>query len=214
MDNEKVGSTSGDPAGTSGPVNNPANKPNEGGASDGGRAAADDALFEKEAFQKLLREKKNAQARLKELEDEREAEKQKTLTEGQKYKELHELSVQKNQQLQAKLDAFEKKSREATQSKALKEELRKLGANEKYLDFLTDSADKSLIKYDEDLGVVYGADAVAKSLAQKLEGSGMFKVSKPTVGQEGPDLSLINTSKSLKEMSIAELQNAYRNIKK
>ena len=123
---------------------------------------------ENTAFQKLLKEKRNAMTRIQELESVLKQKEENALLEKEEYKTLAERREkelieerEKSQQLVDRITSAKKKT-------ALKRELTKLGLEDKYFSESIYGGYLNSIQIDGETEVVTGADEAAKSIFEKF----------------------------------------------
>lgn len=136
-------------------------------------------------FEKVLKEKKNAMTRVRELESKLEEANNLRLKEKEDYKTLYEQERVKREALEGDFQKEQAEKINGFKLSSLKRELSKMGADDNSIDLLLKIADKEAMKYDTDHKVVLGAESVAQQLkeqAPKLFGG-------PNVGvdQRAPD---------------------------
>ena len=140
---------------------------------------------EKEAFQRLLDEKKKESEKRKMVEMELASIKEQTLKEQNRFKELYEQKAKEVEELGGKITNFEKSVIDAKKKSSLLAEMQKAGLKEEGRDLLLDKAalDRIIIHNDAG-GTVTGAAELAREYSQKYPS--MFGASTPSVSHAAP----------------------------
>lgn len=146
----KPGSTSGEPADTSGSV-------------------------PKETYEKTLKELNNYRSKSKDLETRLSSLETEKLEKDKNFQALAEqYKLEKANAVKA-LEERDRRDRDQKVTGAIKQELLKLNVDPSYLEDLVKLADVKSAAYDSETGAVVGADSVAKSVYGKFKGTGLFK---------------------------------------
>ncbi len=147
--------------------------------------------YSSDFVEKLKKEKENwklqasnSNSELEKFKADQKTREEKAARESDDFKKLFEMKSKELEDLQGRLN--ESKTRELDSKKAsvLKSELEKLGLDSKYADKATRLADLKQIKIDNETGVIYGADMVAKTLSE--EWPALFGTATETVKQNAP----------------------------
>jgi hypothetical protein len=176
-----------------------------GAADDKGNANSTSGEGANSAFEKVLKEKKNAMERIKQLETEKKARDEQDLLAKENYKELlksrdDELAKERSLRLE-----FEKKEKTRRVQSALVNELDKLGLDPAHRDKALRLANMERLQVDEETGVVVGAVELAKSFYQENSSLGFFKKTQPGANHNAPS---INMPSSPEEAFATELKSA------
>jgi hypothetical protein len=136
------------------------------GATSGAPDEKKSETYDKTFVEKLLTEKKNYQSKVSELENQLKAKAETELKEKEQWKTLFETKSKEVEDLTTRLSQIEQHKVQIAKESELKKELQKLGIKSNYLEKAVKIADLNSIKADGETGTIYGADVVAKSIAQ------------------------------------------------
>ncbi len=177
---------------------------------------------QKTAYEKLLREKKNASLALQQARDKlteyeafkAQVEEEKMLKEKQ-YEQLLENYKKKLQDTEGELGNMKKTIESAKKNTAILNELKKLGFvdNDSNREVALKLVNSSVATLDPQTNVVLGADEAAKEFYQKFNSLGLFGKSTSGVNHQAPKLNL-NSNNDLNSMSREEKINLLRTIKR
>lgn len=123
-------------------------------------------VYKAEFVDKLKGEKDNLKKRIEQLEAEQKAAEERALKEKEDYKTLYEKTKAENERLTGSLESAEQQKLNAKKESELKRELAKLGVKPSYAEKAVKLANLDFVKVDNDSGVIYGAEVVAKSLSE------------------------------------------------
>jgi hypothetical protein len=161
------------------------------------------------AFEKVLKEKKNAMERIKQLEAEKKARDEQEMVKKEEYKELlkardEELAKERTLRLE-----FEKKEKTRRVETALVNELDKLGLDPAHRAKALKLANMERLQVDEDTGVVVGAVELAKSFYQENSTLGFFTKKQPGANHNAPSINMPSTPEEAfaSEMRAAKTQS-------
>lgn len=167
-------------------------------------------IVSREAYEKAIKEKKNAmlgieeaklkiaayEAKLKEAEEN-------NLKIKEDWKTLAETREAELITLRQKLDSVNTETVTNYKLTAVKKEFEKMGADSKTLDFLIKNVNVAALKYDEDHKVVLGAEEEAKRIKEYIPQ--VFGKSQAGASHGAPELEAKNlTLESFKAMSLAD----------
>lgn len=167
-------------------------------------------IVSREAYEKAIKEKKNAmlgieeaklkiaayEAKLKEAEEN-------NLKIKEDWKTLAETREAELITLRQKLDSVNTETVTNYKLTAVKKEFEKMGADSKTLDFLIKNVNVAALKYDEDHKVVLGAEEEAKRIKEYIPQ--VFGKSQAGASHGAPELEAKNlTLESFKSMSLAD----------
>lgn len=138
-------------------------------------------------LEKVLHEKKNAMARIKELEAQVKLESDEKLKIKEDWKALAEQREKDAKEWKDKYTSLEAKLDTSAKKSELQKELAKMGADAKSIDSLLKLADLSLLKVDQEHGVVLGAAEVAKKIKEEIPLA--FGKQNNSVNNDAPELN-------------------------
>ena len=177
MDNQNVDNASSPPAG--------------GNESASGDSSGNES-YSTEFVTKLKKEKDNFRSetqslrdKIAEMEANQKAREEQELKEKEDWKTLFEKANEEKKNLEGKLTTVADRELSAKKESELKKELAKLGVKQNYVEKAAKLAQLDSVKIDNETGVIYGADVVAKTLSEEwpdLFGSGASE----TVRQSAP----------------------------
>jgi hypothetical protein len=124
--------------------------------------------YSKDFVSKLMTEKKNWAEKAKTLEMELKQKNEQKMLEEKRFEELAAQREKELKEWQEKHLTLQSKIKETHKTSELKKELLKLGIDTKYLDDTIKLADISKITYDDETGIITGAEHIAKSLQEKF----------------------------------------------
>jgi len=124
--------------------------------------------YSPEFVDKLMRERKNWQARAKELEDVNRKQEESSLLEKQEYKTLYENTIKDNETLKSTIATYNEEKVDNAKQGELRREFAKLGLQANYFDKATKLIDVNSIRYDSDTGVIIGAEEAARALQTEM----------------------------------------------
>lgn len=164
-------------------------------------------MVSREAYEKLLKEKKNAMLALEDLKSQKQGAEEARLRAEGKVEELLELEKQKSQKYESELRELKVKTENGIKSGALRKELEKMGANTKAMDLILGKlANMETLKYDEEHRVVLGVEDEALRIKEQLPE--LFGRSSAGVSHEAPKTFQSNIDiEAYKKLSPQEKSN-------
>ena len=121
-----------------------------------------------DAFHKLLKEKKNAMARIQELETQIKERERTDLVKKEEWKTLAEQREKEIQEITDRLNTREQEIAKSIKMGEVRKELIKLGAENQYIDQAMRLIDFETVSYDTETGTVSGADSAAMVVKETL----------------------------------------------
>jgi predicted nuclease with TOPRIM domain len=167
----------------------------------------------RDAYEKAIKEKRNAMTALEQLKSEVSSLKDEKLKEQNQYKELYEKVLGEKSELQRRMEQVEQEKVLSYKLTAVKKEFEKMGANPKSLEFLLQSVNKDTLKYDPDHKMVLGAEDEAKRIKEHLPevfGKTAANASHDTPKLEAKDMTL----DSFKKLPLADKKKSLADVYK
>lgn len=158
----------------------------------------------REAYEKVLREKKNLSEKTKALELEKETLTKAQLKEKEDYKAMYELTEKKAKELEEKISAQTQKEVQSRKYTEMKKEWAKMGLkDDKQAEALFRLANVEALKYDEEHQIVLGVEEEAKRVKELM--SPLFGNLSAGTNHDAPKGAPVNLSlESWKQMSPAD----------
>lgn len=157
-------------------------------------------------LEKVLKEKKNAVERLREVELENKKLKEEKLFTQQQFKELAEMRAREAEEWKGKYENQNEIIKSGTINSTLRNELMKLGldtSNQANIDLALKSIDKSIVQVDSETGTVLGAAEAAKKFHLEYSHLGFFSKKSLGVNHSAPSADIPKT-KTINEMTARE----------
>ena len=117
-------------------------------------------------FKKVLKEKKNAMERVRELETRLKQTEEKEMIRKEEFKSLAETKEREANEWKTKFESTNKLIRDGLKVNKVRDELGKLGMQPQYMNHALRMIDLNTIDVDEDTKVVTGHDSAAKMLQE------------------------------------------------
>lgn len=157
-------------------------------------------------LEKVLKEKRNAMERVRELEGTLQNVTDERLKEKEDWKTLYESTKTKLDEVNTNLESERVEKINGHKLSSLKRELSKMGAQENSMDALLKLADTSALKFDPEHKVVLGTEMVAKQIKDSIPAA--FGRPGAGVDQSAPQTNTADLSiDSFKSMSAKDRSN-------
>lgn len=135
-------------------------------------------------LEKILKEKKNAMERVRELETKLKEESDAKLIEKENWKTLAEMKDKEAKEWQEKYTSAQRLIEDSAKISEIRTELSKLGLNQGYMDVAMKLADTTSVVFDKENKIVTGAENVARMIREKVPV--FFQKTNPGVDHSAP----------------------------
>lgn len=157
-------------------------------------------------LEKVLKEKKNAMERVRELEAQMQTITDERLKEKEDWKTLYETTKTKLDTLNSELEQERVEKVNGHKLSSLKKELAKMGAQDSAMDALLKLADLGKLKYDSEHKVVLGTEETARAIKDAIPAA--FGKATAGVDQDAPSTKFVNVDlNTFKQMNAQDKKN-------